>query len=164
MDHVTTRQHGFMDRTIFVDCFKRSNDDDYWWCYVSYYGLACTIKKLREELSRALVEANKEGNNSNEEGIGSLNELVKEMTSKRQDVKAFAFKTKAMMLLIFQLVFYFFLFGFCYLVIVIVGMYRVTSYLLLQLAGFNGFGSGSTLWMEYDFYSNHILLNEQYNK
>ena len=143
MDHVTTRQHGFMDRTIFVDCFKRSNDDDYWWCYVSYYGLACTIKKLREELSRALVE---------------------EMTSKRQDVKAFAFKTKAMMVLIFQLVFYFFLFGFCYLVIVIVGMYRVTSYLLLQLAGFNGFGSGSTLWMEYDFYSNHILLNEQYNK
>ena len=143
MDHVTTRQHGFMDRTIFVDCFKRSNDDDYWWCYVSYYALACTIKKLREELSRALVE---------------------EMTSKRQDVKAFAFKTKAMMVLIFQLVFYFFLFGFCYLVIVIVGMYRVTSYLLLQLAGFNGFGSGSTLWMEYDFYSNHILLNEQYNK
>ena len=143
MDHVTTRQHGFMDRTIFVDCFKRSNDDDYWWCYVSYYGLACTIKKLREELSRALVE---------------------EMTSKRQDVKAFAFKTKAMMVLIFQLVFYFFLFGFCYLVIVIVGMYRVTSYLLLQLAGFNGFGSGFTLWMEYDFYSNHILLNEQYNK
>ena len=143
MDHVTTRQHGFMDRTIFVDCFKRSNDDDYWWCYVSYYGLACTIKKLREELSRALVE---------------------EMTSKRQDVKAFAFKTKAMMVLIFQLVFYFFLFGFCYLVIVIVGMYRVTSYLLLQLAGFNGFGSGSTLWMDYDFYSNHFLLNEQYNK
>ena len=143
MDHVTTRQHGFMDRTIFVDCFKRSNDDDYWWCYVSYYGLACTIKKLREELSRALVE---------------------EMTSKRPDVKAFAFKTKAMMVLIFQLVFYFFLFGFCYLVIVIVGMYRVTSYLLLQLAGFNGFGSGSTLWMDYDFYSNHILLNEQYNK
>ena len=143
MDHVTTRQHGFMDRTIFVDCFKRSNDDDYWWCYFSYYGLACTIKKLREELSRALVE---------------------EMTSKRQDVKAFAFKTKAMMVLIFQLVFYFFLFGFCYLVIVIVGMYRVTSYLLLQLAGFNGFGSGSTLWMDYDFYSNHILLNEQYNK
>ena len=132
-----------MDRTIFVDCFKRSNDDDYWWCYVSYYGLACTIKKLREELSRALVE---------------------EMTSKRQDVKAFAFKTKAMMVLIFQLVFYFFLFGFCYLVIVVVGMYRVTSYLLLQLAGFNGFGSGSTLWMDYDFYSNHILLNEQYNK
>ena len=143
MDHVTTRQHGFMDRTIFVDCFKRSNDDDYWWCYFSYYGLACTIKKLREELSRALVE---------------------EMTSKRQDVKAFAFKTKAMMVLIFQLVFYFFLFGFCYLVIVIVGMYRVTSYLLLQLAGFNGFGSGSTLWMDYDFYSNHFLLNEQYNK
>ena len=143
MDHVTTRQHGFMDRTIFVDCFKRSNDDDYWWCYVSYYGLACTIKKLREELSRALVE---------------------EMTSKRQDVKAFAFKTKAMMVLTFQLVFYFFLFGFCYLVIVIVGMYRVTSYLLLQLAGFNGFGSGSTLWMDYNFYSNHILLNEQYNK
>ena len=143
MDHVTTRQHGFMDRTIFVDCFKRSNDDDYWWCYVSYYGLACTIKKLREELSRALVE---------------------EMTSKRQDVKAFAFKTKAMMVLTFQLVFYFFLFGFCYLVIVIVGMYRVTSDLLLQLAGFNGFGSGSTLWMDYNFYSNHILLNEQYNK
>ena len=38
----------------------------------------------------------------NEEGIGSFNELVKEMTSKRQNVKAFAFKTKAMVL-IFQL-------------------------------------------------------------
>ena len=40
----------------------------------------------------------------------------------------------------------------------------MTFYLLLQLAGFNGFWSGSTLLMEFDFYSNHILLNEQYNK
>ena len=46
--------------------------------------------------------ANKEGNNINEEGIGSFNELVKEMTSKTQNVKAFDFKTKAMVL-IFQL-------------------------------------------------------------
>ncbi|XP_065629288.1 probable galacturonosyltransferase 15 isoform X2 [Quercus suber] len=60
---------------------------------------------LREELSRALVEANKEGNNINEEGIGSFNELVKEMTSKRQDVKAFAFKTKAMVLIFLLLSF-----------------------------------------------------------
>ncbi|KAL0002210.1 hypothetical protein SO802_015991 [Lithocarpus litseifolius] len=63
-----------------------------------FFSGADTSLKLREELSRALVEANKEGNNINEEGIGSFNELVKEMTSKRQDVKAFAFKTKAMLL------------------------------------------------------------------
>jgi hypothetical protein len=61
---------------------------------MSYCGDACTIKKLREELSRALVEA-KEGD-INEEGIESFNELVKDMTSKREDIKAFAFKTKAM--------------------------------------------------------------------
>lgn len=52
--------------------------------------------KLREELTRALVEA-KDGN-IYEEGIESFNELVREMTSKRQDVKAFALKTKAMLL------------------------------------------------------------------
>lgn len=63
-------------------------------CLLSYCGDACTIKKLREELSRALVEA-KEGD-INEEGIESFNELVKDMTSKREDIKSFAFKTKAM--------------------------------------------------------------------
>lgn len=105
MDHVTTRQHGFMDCTIFVDCFKRNTNDGYWWCYVSYYALACTIKKLREELSRALIEANKDSNDINEERIGSFNELVKEMTSKTQDVKAFAFKTKAMVLIVLLLSF-----------------------------------------------------------
>ncbi|XP_059450043.1 probable galacturonosyltransferase 15 isoform X2 [Corylus avellana] len=53
---------------------------------------------LREELSRSLVEA-KEGD-INEEGIEieSFDKLVKDMTSKRQDIKAFAFKTKAMLL------------------------------------------------------------------
>ncbi|CAN6707717.1 unnamed protein product [Malus baccata var. baccata] len=52
---------------------------------------------LREELARALLEA-KDGNlNNNEQGIESFNQLVQEMTLKQQDVKAFAFKTKAML-------------------------------------------------------------------
>ncbi|KAG4924031.1 probable galacturonosyltransferase 15 [Glycine soja] len=52
-----------------------------------------TSLELRDELTRALIEAN-DGNVN--EGAGSFNELVKEMTSK-QDLKAFAFKTKAML-------------------------------------------------------------------
>lgn len=55
-----------------------------WWCIC--------MKKLRDELTRALMEAN-DGNVN--EGAGSFNELVKEMTSK-QDLKAFAFKIKGM--------------------------------------------------------------------
>jgi len=51
-----------------------------------------SLKELRDELTRALVEAN-DGNVN--EGAGSFNELVKEMTS-NQDLKAFAFKTKSM--------------------------------------------------------------------
>ncbi|CAN6571213.1 unnamed protein product [Malus baccata var. baccata] len=52
---------------------------------------------LREELARALLEA-KDGNlKNNEQGIESFNQLVQEMTLKQQDVKAFAFKTKAML-------------------------------------------------------------------
>jgi len=50
-----------------------------------------SLKELRDELTRALIEAN-EGNVN--EGAGSFNELVKEMTS-NQDLKAFAFKTKS---------------------------------------------------------------------
>ncbi|XP_020234726.1 probable galacturonosyltransferase 15 isoform X2 [Cajanus cajan] len=52
-----------------------------------------TSLELRDELTRALIEAS-DGNVN--EGVGSFNELVKEMTSK-QDLKAFAFKTKAML-------------------------------------------------------------------
>ncbi|KAM1131471.1 hypothetical protein TB1_045267 [Malus domestica] len=52
---------------------------------------------LREELTRALLEA-KDGNvNNNEQGIESFNQLVQEMTLKQQDIKAFAFQTKAML-------------------------------------------------------------------
>lgn len=60
-----------------------------------------TSLKLREELTRALIEA-KDGSGNGGGGIqgtlDSFNELVKEVTSKRQDIKAFAFKTKAMLL------------------------------------------------------------------
>ncbi|PON69417.1 Galacturonosyltransferase [Parasponia andersonii] len=52
--------------------------------------------KLRDELTRALLEA-KEVNLHNEEGIESFDELVREMTSKSQDIKTFAFKTKAVL-------------------------------------------------------------------
>ncbi|KAM3302058.1 putative galacturonosyltransferase 15 isoform X1 [Capsicum chacoense] len=65
---------------------------------------------LREELMRALVEATNDGDN----GIGrvessislpsSFNDLVKDMTSNGQDIKAFAFKTKAMIMKMEQLV------------------------------------------------------------
>ncbi|XP_061369852.1 probable galacturonosyltransferase 15 [Gastrolobium bilobum] len=50
--------------------------------------------KLKDELTRALIEAN--DGNFNERGAESFNELVKVLTSK-QDLKAFAFKTKAML-------------------------------------------------------------------
>ncbi|XP_027333059.1 probable galacturonosyltransferase 15 [Abrus precatorius] len=50
--------------------------------------------KLRDELTRALIEAN--DGNANEGGAESFNELVKVLGSK-QDLKAFAFKTKAML-------------------------------------------------------------------
>jgi len=51
------------------------------------------MKKLREELTKALTEAN-DGNNANEGATMSFNELVKVLASK-QDLKAFVFKTKA---------------------------------------------------------------------
>lgn len=60
-------------------------------------GDVCTGKKLREELTRALLEA-KDDDNNEEGGIESFNQLVQEMTLKQQDVKAFAFRTKAMVL------------------------------------------------------------------
>ncbi|XP_054790183.1 probable galacturonosyltransferase 15 [Prosopis cineraria] len=53
-----------------------------------------TSLKLRDEVTRALLEAN-DGHVS-EEGAESFNELVKQMrASKRQDLEAFAFKIKA---------------------------------------------------------------------
>ncbi|RDY01743.1 putative galacturonosyltransferase 15, partial [Mucuna pruriens] len=58
-----------------------------------FFGGVDASLELRDELTRALLEAN-DGNVN--EGAGSFNELVKEMTSK-QDLKAFAFKTKAML-------------------------------------------------------------------
>lgn len=51
------------------------------------------MKKLRDELTRALIEAN--DGNVNEGGAISFDELVKVLASK-QDFKEFAFKTKAM--------------------------------------------------------------------
>ncbi|KAJ8567949.1 hypothetical protein K7X08_020671 [Anisodus acutangulus] len=65
---------------------------------------------LREELMRALLEATSDGDN----GVGgiesstslpsSFNDLVKDMSSNGQDIKAFAFKTKAMIMKMEQLV------------------------------------------------------------
>ncbi|KAJ4845004.1 Rhm1p, partial [Turnera subulata] len=60
--------------------------------------------KLREELTRALdlVEGDEggmnDGDGTKEGSIESFNELVKELTSKQQDIKTFAFSTKAMLL------------------------------------------------------------------
>jgi hypothetical protein len=100
-------------------------------CLCGYCGDACTIKKLREELSRALVEA-KEGD-INAEGIEieSFDKLVKDMTSKGEDIKAFAFKTKAMVSTRnhgYQFACTFYLVLICSVFFsVIDGMYRVTS-------------------------------------
>lgn len=52
------------------------------------------MKKLTDELTRALLEAKDDGKVV-EEGAESFNELVNELTSKGKDLKAFAFKTKA---------------------------------------------------------------------
>lgn len=71
-------------------------------------------KKLREELTRALLEASgsdDSGGNgirtvevegSNYESV-SFKDLVKDMTLNRHDIKAFAFKTKAMVICYFPL-------------------------------------------------------------
>ncbi|CAI8596509.1 unnamed protein product [Vicia faba] len=61
-----------------------------------FFSGADTSLKLRDELTRALMEAN-DGSVDDNEGVGSFNELVKEMVLK-QDLKAFAFRTKAMLL------------------------------------------------------------------
>ncbi|XP_009612076.1 putative galacturonosyltransferase 15 isoform X1 [Nicotiana tabacum] len=65
---------------------------------------------LREELMLALVEATSDGENG-KGGIesstslpSSFNDLVKDMTSSGQDIKAFAFKTKAMIVKMEKLV------------------------------------------------------------
>lgn len=90
LHHVTAR-HTVWSMGLFYFIYYY-----YYWLSMCYCGDAFTIKKLREELSRSLVEA-KEGD-INEEGIEieSFDKLVKDMTSKREDIKAFAFKTKAM--------------------------------------------------------------------
>ncbi|KAH0654587.1 hypothetical protein KY289_032265 [Solanum tuberosum] len=64
--------------------------------------------RLREELMRALLEATNDGDNGIERSSTSLpssfNDLVKDMTSNGQDIKAFAFKTKAMIMKMEQMV------------------------------------------------------------
>ncbi|XP_004243233.1 probable galacturonosyltransferase 15 [Solanum lycopersicum] len=63
---------------------------------------------IREELMRALLEATNDGDNGKERSSTSLpssfNDLVKDMTSNGQDIKAFAFKTKAMIIKMEQMV------------------------------------------------------------
>ncbi|KAH1263675.1 putative galacturonosyltransferase 15 [Glycine max] len=64
----------------------------------TFFGGGDADLKLRDELTRALIEAKVIDGNANEGGaIMSFNELVKVLASK-QDLKAFAFKTKAMLL------------------------------------------------------------------
>ncbi|KAK7276779.1 hypothetical protein RIF29_17925 [Crotalaria pallida] len=60
-----------------------------------FFSAGDTTLRLRDELIRALTEAN--DGNVNEGEVETFNELVKMMTSK-QDLKAFAFNTKAMLL------------------------------------------------------------------
>ncbi|EEF41996.1 probable galacturonosyltransferase 15 [Ricinus communis] len=64
-----------------------------------FFGGSDTSMKLREELTRALLEAKESGidDEKMDDSTASFNELVKEMTSTRQDIKAFAFRTKAML-------------------------------------------------------------------
>ncbi|KAG5386367.1 hypothetical protein IGI04_037837 [Brassica rapa subsp. trilocularis] len=59
-----------------------------------------TSLKIREELTRALVEqTSQDGNGRGQKGsLESFDELVKEMTLKRRDIKTFASVTKKMLL------------------------------------------------------------------
>ena len=61
----------------------------------------CLFQKIREELTRALVEeTSQDGNRRGEKGsLESFDELVKEMTLKRRDIKTFASVTKKMVTL-----------------------------------------------------------------
>lgn len=71
---------------------------DYWpWSF--YRGHDLYTKNLREELAKALVEADvddKDGGAWMESSPASFKDLVEDVTSNKQDMKAFAFKTKAM--------------------------------------------------------------------
>ena len=56
----------------------------------------CLFQKISEELTRALVEeTGQDGNGIGKKGsLESFDELVKEMTLKRRDIRAFASVTK----------------------------------------------------------------------
>ncbi|XP_065851886.1 probable galacturonosyltransferase 15 [Euphorbia lathyris] len=66
----------------------------------SFLGGSDTSMKLSEELTRALVEAKEGGTHDDgmDDTVESFNELVNRVTSERQDIKTFAFRTKAMLL------------------------------------------------------------------
>lgn len=68
---------------------------------INVVGVVGSVMQLREELTRALLEAKESNVNDERQGmesssLESFDELVKEMTSRRPDIKEFAFKTKAM--------------------------------------------------------------------
>lgn len=66
-----------------------------------FFGGSDSFPNLREELAKALVEAanldDKDGGTVVESSPASFKDLVEDVTSHKQDLKAFAFKTKAMM-------------------------------------------------------------------
>ena len=47
------------------------------------------------------MDSKEGGSVGSEDGVGSFNQLVNEMISKRQDMRAFALKTKAMVMYLF---------------------------------------------------------------
>lgn len=63
--------------------------------------VCASFQKIREELTRALVEeTSQDGNGRGQKGsLESFDELVREMTLKRRDIKAFASVTKKMVTL-----------------------------------------------------------------
>lgn len=62
--------------------------------------MCCAVVQLREELTRALLEAKEKEGSMNEQGmtstVDSFEDLVREVMSHKANIKAFAFKTKAM--------------------------------------------------------------------
>ncbi|XP_010273414.1 PREDICTED: probable galacturonosyltransferase 15 isoform X2 [Nelumbo nucifera] len=95
-----------LDSTSFcssLDCIR-------WRLGPTLFGGRESSPELREELLTALIEARDEGERGGAGGGGggggagmqggsvSFNELVMEMTSKRPDIKGFAFKTKLMLM------------------------------------------------------------------
>lgn len=104
--HTSTRDWEFQWLQIKFPCTLQTLFVCIFAVVMMTFGFWLLLKQLREELTRAMVETTK---TDDESEIGdaedstllpsAFNDLVQDVTSKRQDIKAFAFKTKAMVII-----------------------------------------------------------------